>query len=224
LEPHTCRTDGGFNRFAPYGSFYGGGGGTTVIVTGRRLSSETNSSCRSILSVIKAQPELTTLASLAPSLSPSLQAALTSSDPSEAAVTLFLPNNEAFASFLSMLPADVRSELPKNSTALTAVLSYHTVLGNLTAADLKDGQSIKTMLRGDSPPLRVSVMGQTVQIISPGSKATVVKPNLFACRGTIHIIDGVLLPVSTAEMEKKGMGGAQPSSMGGGQQVGAGQG
>lgn len=216
---------GGFNRFAPYGSFYGGG--TTVIVTGRRLSE----SCRTILAVIKSEPDLSALASLAPSLSPSLQAALTSSDPSQPAVTLFLPNNNALASFLSMLPADVRSELPKNSTALTALLSYHTVSGNITAADLKDGQSVPTMLRGNSPPLRVSVSGQAVQIISPGSKASVVKPNLFACRGTVHIIDSVLLPMSTSE-EKKSMEGGQQapssaskeSSMGAGQQMGQGQG
>jgi uncharacterized surface protein with fasciclin (FAS1) repeats len=99
--------------------------------------------------------------------------------------TVFAPTNEAFAA----LPAGVLSNLlkPENKTQLVDILTYHVVSGNFQAADLKDGQMLKTV-EGKSVTVRLSA--KTVLINS----AEVTTANVEASNGVIHIIDGVLLP------------------------------
>jgi uncharacterized surface protein with fasciclin (FAS1) repeats len=104
--------------------------------------------------------------------------------------TVFAPDNAAFAK----LPAGTVDNLlkPANKKQLSKILSYHVVPGNVMAADLKDGQTIKT-IQGES--LTVSIAGDVVTISdAKGGTATVTTPDIKATNGTVHSIDAVLMP------------------------------
>jgi uncharacterized surface protein with fasciclin (FAS1) repeats len=99
--------------------------------------------------------------------------------------TVFAPTDEAFAK----LPEGTLKSLlkPENKQKLTSILTYHVVAGNVKAADVIKLSSAKTL------------NGQSVMIKTAGGKvfingATVVKADIAATNGTIHVIDTVLLP------------------------------
>jgi len=98
---------------------------------------------------------------------------------------VFAPTNEAF----SLLPAGVLPNLlkPENKAQLVDLLTYHVVSGKYQAADLKDGQMLKTV---EGKSVTVRLLGSQVLINS----AEVKKADVEATNGVIHIIDGVLLP------------------------------
>jgi uncharacterized surface protein with fasciclin (FAS1) repeats len=100
--------------------------------------------------------------------------------------TVFAPTDEAFAK----LPAGTVDNLlkPENRDQLAAILKYHVVPGKVMAADVKTMQA-KTA-QGQSVNLKVSDAGVTVD----GAK--VVKTDLLAANGVIHVIDAVILPKS----------------------------
>lgn len=99
--------------------------------------------------------------------------------------TVFAPTDEAFAK----LPAGTVELLlkPANKQKLTSILTYHVVAGNVKAADVIKLTSAKT------------VNGQSVTIKTVDGKvlingSTVVKADIAATNGTIHVIDTVLMP------------------------------
>jgi uncharacterized surface protein with fasciclin (FAS1) repeats len=103
----------------------------------------------------------------------------------EGPFTVFAPTNAAFAK----LPKATLEALLKDKKALTAVLTYHVVAGKVMAADvvkLKDGTKVKT------------VNGAEVKIgTKKGVKvnnSNVVKTDIEASNGVIHVIDTVLIP------------------------------
>jgi uncharacterized surface protein with fasciclin (FAS1) repeats len=100
-------------------------------------------------------------------------------------VTVFAPTDEAFAK----LPAGTLENLlkPENKATLRRVLTYHVVPGKVMAADVVKISSAKTV-SGDTLPVKVS--GGTVML----DKARVVKTDIAASNGVIHVIDTVLLP------------------------------
>jgi len=99
--------------------------------------------------------------------------------------TVFAPTNEAF----NKLPAGTVDGLlkPEMKGDLTKVLTFHVVPGMLKAADLKDGQMLKTV-QGDN--LMVSVKDGMVMI--NGAKVTIA--DVVSSNGITHVVDGVLLP------------------------------
>jgi uncharacterized surface protein with fasciclin (FAS1) repeats len=99
--------------------------------------------------------------------------------------TIFAPANAAFAA----LPAGTVDGLlkPESKAALTKILTYHVVSGNVKAADLKDGQKVKT-LQGEE--LTVSIKDGKVMI----NGANVTTADLSGSNGVIHVIDAVLMP------------------------------
>jgi len=99
--------------------------------------------------------------------------------------TVFAPTDEAFAK----LPEGTLKSLlmPANKQKLTAILTYHVVAGNVKAADVIKLSSAKT-LNGQSVMVKV-VRGKVLI-----NGATVVKADIAATNGTIHVIDTVLLP------------------------------
>ncbi len=102
--------------------------------------------------------------------------------------TVFAPSNAAF----DKLPTGTVSALlkPENKEKLTQLLTYHVVQGNVMAADLKDGQTLKTV---GGATLTVKKQGGTVMIQDQGgNSATVVTPDIKATNGVVHAIDGVL--------------------------------
>jgi len=99
--------------------------------------------------------------------------------------TVFAPTDEAFA---KLPEGTVKSLLkPENKQKLTSILTYHVVAGNVKAADVIKLSSAKT-LNGQS--VTIKVVGGKVLI----NGATVVKADIAATNGTIHVIDTVLMP------------------------------
>ncbi|MBZ0172422.1 MAG: fasciclin domain-containing protein, partial [Phycisphaerales bacterium] len=96
--------------------------------------------------------------------------------------TVFAPTDDAF----SKLPPGALESLMKNSESLKSVLLFHVVPGRVMAADMVKLKAAKTAL------------GQTVQIdASKGVRvesANVVKTDVAAGNGVIHMIDAVMLP------------------------------
>jgi uncharacterized surface protein with fasciclin (FAS1) repeats len=99
--------------------------------------------------------------------------------------TVFAPTNEAF----TKLPAGTVDNLvkPEMKGDLTKILTYHVVSGALKAADLKDGQKLKTVQGGE---LTVSIKDGKVMI----DGATVTTADVISSNGVTHVIDGVLTP------------------------------
>ncbi len=99
--------------------------------------------------------------------------------------TVFAPTNEAFAK----LPAGTVDNLlkPEMKKDLTNILTYHVVSGKLMAADLKDGQKLKTVEGGE---LTVSVKDGKVMI----NGANVTIADVVSSNGVTHVIDAVLMP------------------------------
>jgi uncharacterized surface protein with fasciclin (FAS1) repeats len=99
--------------------------------------------------------------------------------------TVFAPTDEAFAK----LPAGTLDSLlkPENKAKLAGILTYHVVPGKVMAADVVKLTSAKT------------VNGQSVKIAVNDGKVTVdganvVKTDIAASNGVIHVIDAVMLP------------------------------
>lgn len=95
--------------------------------------------------------------------------------------TVFAPTDEAFAK----IPKDQLDALLKDKAKLTAVLTYHVVPGTVMAKDVKAGM-VKTVQGGS---LTVSTMGG-VKV----DAANVIKTDIVADNGVIHVIDSVVLP------------------------------
>ena len=98
--------------------------------------------------------------------------------------TVFAPTDEAFAK----LPKGTVEDLlkPENKEKLVAILTYHVVAGKVMAADVKTMEA-KTV-NGKELSVKVAAGGVTVD------KAKVVKTDVAASNGVIHVIDTVLLP------------------------------
>ena len=99
--------------------------------------------------------------------------------------TVFAPTDEAFAK----LPAGTLDNLlkPENKAMLVRVLTYHVVPGKVMAADVVKISSTKAV-SGDA--LNMKVSGGNVMV----GKARVVKTDIAASNGVIHVVDHVLLP------------------------------
>jgi len=95
--------------------------------------------------------------------------------------TVFAPTDEAFAK----IPKADLDALLKDKTKLTAVLTYHVVAGKVMAADVKAGK-VKT------------VQGSELTVTTAGGvkvdNAKVVKTDITADNGVIHVIDTVIMP------------------------------
>ncbi len=99
--------------------------------------------------------------------------------------TLFAPTDEAFAK----LPAGTLTDLlkPENKAKLQSILTYHVVPGNVMSTDAVKLTSAKTV-NGDSFSIRSGSNGLMVD------EATVIKADIKASNGIIHVIDRVILP------------------------------
>ena len=97
--------------------------------------------------------------------------------------TVFAPTDEAFAK----LPPGTLEALLKDKAKLTAILTYHVVPGDVRAAQAMKLTSAKTV-NGQS--LKVMTKDGAVMI----DNAKVVKADIVAKNGVIHVIDTVVLP------------------------------
>ncbi|MBN2130745.1 MAG: fasciclin domain-containing protein, partial [Sedimentisphaerales bacterium] len=99
--------------------------------------------------------------------------------------TVFAPTDEAFAK----LPEGKLESLLKaeNKEKLVEILKFHVVSGRLTATDVQR-LLVADTVQGTSLLLATTEAGVTVD------GATVVKADILATNGVIHVIDRVLLP------------------------------
>jgi uncharacterized surface protein with fasciclin (FAS1) repeats len=98
--------------------------------------------------------------------------------------TVFAPTNAAFAK----LPAGTVETLlkPENKAMLTQILTYHVVPGKVLSTAIRPG-AVKTV-QGSTANLKL--MGKSVMV----NDAKVVKADVPASNGVIHVIDTVIMP------------------------------
>lgn len=96
--------------------------------------------------------------------------------------TVFAPTNEAFAA----IPKDQLDALASNPELLKSVLLYHVVSGDVTSDKIQAG-------------MVPTVEGQSVNVMLKDGKvyvndAEVVKADIKASNGVIHVINHVIMP------------------------------
>ncbi len=102
-------------------------------------------------------------------------------------ITLFAPTDEAFAALPEGTVADLLK--PENKEALASILKLHVVRGRVYSdAAVEAGKA--TTLAGTE--VRISAEDDKVRVGS----ATVLRANLDASNGVIHVIDSVILPAA----------------------------
>lgn len=96
--------------------------------------------------------------------------------------TVFAPTDEAFAK----IPQEQLNALLQDKAALSKVLTYHVIPGQVMAQDVKTG-SVNTV---EGSSVSIAVQDGKVMI----NNANVVTTDVVADNGVIHVIDTVLLP------------------------------
>ena len=107
--------------------------------------------------------------------------------------TVFAPTDEAFAA----LPEGTLDGLLADSEALSQVLLYHVVPGEVMASDVVELESATTVQGED---IAITVDGDSVKV----NEATVVSTDIVASNGVIHVIDQVILPPSMSDSAEMG--------------------
>jgi uncharacterized surface protein with fasciclin (FAS1) repeats len=110
-------------------------------------------------------------------------AGLTKTLKGEGPFTVFAPTDEAFAK----LPAGALDGLLKDPAKLKSVLLYHVVSGKVLAKDVV-GLTEATTVNG----AKIAIDAKNGVVLNGTSK--VVKTDIAASNGVIHVIDTVLLP------------------------------
>ncbi|HKJ38246.1 MAG TPA: fasciclin domain-containing protein, partial [Anaerolineales bacterium] len=112
----------------------------------------------------------------------------------EGPFTVFAPTDDAFA----VLPEGTVESLllPENKQALTDILLYHVVSGNVMAADVVTLESAATVLGKD---VAIKVEDGNVYI----NEAQVIITDIETSNGVIHVIDAVILPPAEDAMMEK---------------------
>ncbi len=148
-----------------------------AAVAGSRSGPEPRGQGKNIVETAVAAGSFKTLVSLVK------QAGLADTLATGGRFTVFAPTDAAFAK----VPKKTLAALGANPAKLRAVLLYHVARGELPARKVVKRNSIKT-LNGAS--LRVKVRGKSVKI----DKAKVLKADVDASNGVIHVINRVLIP------------------------------
>ena len=134
---------------------------------------------KNVVEVAVAAGKFTTLAKLIEA------AGLTSTLTGAGPFTVFAPTDEAFAK----LPAATLESLmkPENKQQLTDILTYHVVPGRVFANQVTTLQQVKTV-QGTEAPIAVQAGAATI------GNAKIVKTDIEASNGVIHVIDTVIMP------------------------------
>jgi uncharacterized surface protein with fasciclin (FAS1) repeats len=107
--------------------------------------------------------------------------------------TVFAPTNDAF----DALPDGTLDDLlkPENVEKLKAILLYHVVGSQVESSDLSDGAMLDTV-EGSSVTAHIDDDGVKI------NDANVIKADVEASNGVIHVIDAVLLPPEKKKEEE----------------------
>jgi uncharacterized surface protein with fasciclin (FAS1) repeats len=134
---------------------------------------------KNIVQTAAADRRFTTLVSLVQ------RASLADALSGETKLTLFAPTNAAF----KKLPKATLRKLLHNRAALRRVLLYHVVAGDLKAKQLVRLRTVQTLA---GPRVRIRIRNGNVFL--DNRRTRVVKADIAATNGTIHVINRVLLP------------------------------
>lgn len=109
-------------------------------------------------------------------------------------VTVFAPNNDAFAALLDALGVDAETLLAETDL-VTEVLAYHVIPWAYYAEDVValDGAYVGTLLPGFAIEISAGDDGVFTD------DAEVIATDIEGSNGTIHVIDNVLLPAMDSE-------------------------
>ncbi|MEM1223759.1 MAG: fasciclin domain-containing protein, partial [Verrucomicrobiota bacterium] len=105
----------------------------------------------------------------------------------EGPFTVFAPTDEAFAA----LPAGTVESLllPENKDKLISILTYHVVPAKVKANDVAAGEA--PTVNGQTATIEIADGNVTIE------GASVVKTDVLATNGVIHVIDEVILPAES---------------------------
>ena len=150
-----------------------------LSITGQRASAAPTAE-GNIVRTATAAGQFTTLLTLAK------QAGLVGALSGRGPLTVFAPTDAAFRA----VPKATLERLAKNRAALRRVLLYHVVQGNVPAARVVGLRSAKTLA---GPAVSIRVRNRSVFL---NNSTKVVKTDIGATNGTIHVVNKVLLPPS----------------------------
>lgn len=162
-----------------------GGGGSTMPTSETPAVPKTPSSTpataatgKTIVSIASSNKKLKTLTAAIKA------AGLEETLSGEGPFTVFAPTDEAFAA----LPPGTLDTLlkPENKEKLAQLLTYHVVSGKVESKTLQSGD-VSSVL---GKPITITVKGKKVMV----NEATVIKADVPASNGVIHLIDKVILP------------------------------
>lgn len=99
--------------------------------------------------------------------------------------TVFAPTDEAFA---KLPPGTLEMLLkPENRAKLQSILKYHVVAGKVTAHDVMGLHSAQTL---EGQNITIETMNGGVMV----NNVHVIKTDIMASNGVIHVIDTVIMP------------------------------
>lgn len=119
------------------------------------------------------------------------RAGLTETVATADALTIFAPTDAAFVALLEEL--EITAEELLDSPDLANILLYHVVAGRQRAISLLSQNTVPTLY--EDLPVLVTREGFYVRVNYSG----VIRANVRASNGLIHVIDGVLLPPDGAD-------------------------
>lgn len=106
---------------------------------------------------------------------------------SDGPFTVFAPTDDAFAKLPEGALADLLK--PGKRDRLRSILTYHVVPGRVMAEDVVELESAKT---AQGQEITIRVEDETVMV----DGARIIKADIVASNGVIHVIDSVILPKS----------------------------
>jgi len=160
------------------------------LLTAASLASTTarRTSQANIVQVAVSSPQLSTLVTLVKKAG--LVSAL--SNP-KAGLTVFAPTNAAFAKLKKADPMTFNAVLT-TPALLKKILTYHVLATKVDAmtaiAAAKKGASVKTL---EGEKIKLSIVGGKLTL---NGSSTVIKADIAASNGVVHLIDTVLVPPS----------------------------
>ncbi|QDT58960.1 Immunogenic protein MPT70 precursor [Stieleria bergensis] len=109
-------------------------------------------------------------------------------------LTVFAPTDEAFA---KLPEGTIKSLLlPENKAKLAAILKYHVVAGRVYSEDAVAAKTANTL---EGSPIEISVSDKGAMI----NQAKLIKTDIDASNGVIHVIDSVILPPAKTSSTKQ---------------------
>jgi uncharacterized surface protein with fasciclin (FAS1) repeats len=145
-------------------------------------SESTATKKQKIVAIAKSDPQFSTLVTAIK------QAGLLKTLKGKGPFTVFAPTNDAF----DKIPADTLDGLLADKEALAGVLTYHVLSGKVPSSKLQPTQTVET-LQGGAITIDVTDGGATITD-GQGNVAKIVKTDIKAKNGVIHVLDTVLLP------------------------------